>query len=701
MLAMHTTTLLHPAPKPMVRLPRLLLLLGTTGALLISMALSAGMAYAGGIPGGRIGDPVVRAVDIAKPAIVRIITTLGGHITIHITTTNQGTVSATFPQSGGSYPLRLSGSGSFISAHGDLLTADHVVNPPHDASLDAFLYETAAPDIARFVNQRFNLNPPFTANDVIIELETGTFPSTTSYDPATSEVYLSTDYTGPETGTRLRDIPAANHLTVDRIEQQSSFDRKDVAIIHVNMQDTPSIFLGDSSAVEQQDELTILGFPGSGDVTTIPTNLLTSSVNKIFVSSMKTTDSGAPVIQVGGNVEHGDSGGPALDSQGNIVGIVSFGLSIPNTAGATTFLQASNSAKELLQSLNLDIKPGAFQKAWGQAFADYASTSAGHWQLAQQELAKIAASYPAFNAIGPYLTYAQDQAKHEPKSTRTQPGPDYTWVWFVLGGALLVLLGIILLVVVVRRQGRKSVASVSIGTPSAVATPWAPTYAPPFMPAAPGEQMGAWRMGAEAPAIPTFAVAASTPTPVSPLSNRTADFGVWPGMPSAPSMSPPAASTSNGTTPAQTSPQGDGMAPFGAPSAPNGSAPAQDRSLEDRTIPFSAPSVPNGSSPGQASLPGEWMPRFGVVPYEQSEAPPPVRSEFQTPIYGLPSYPPGAGYGSQPPQPMLPPSGGMPWGTSPTPVPEKSSLWPCRHMNLPSALYCNTCGRAAPPPLLY
>src|SRR5437016_9048079 len=86
-------------------------------------------AYADGIPGGNVADPVVRAVDIAKPAVVRIITTIPGHLTVHFSNGQN----VTFPQNAsGGYPLQLSGSGTFISAHGDILTADHVVNPPKD-----------------------------------------------------------------------------------------------------------------------------------------------------------------------------------------------------------------------------------------------------------------------------------------------------------------------------------------------------------------------------------------------------------------------------------------------------------------------------------------------------------------------------------------------------------------------------------------
>src|SRR5258707_7313518 len=87
-------------------------------------------AYASG-PGGNVSDPVVRAVDIAKPAVVRVITQVVGQLTV--TLTGQSVTFPLTPQSGyNGYPLGFSGTGSFISAHGDLLTADHVINPVQD-----------------------------------------------------------------------------------------------------------------------------------------------------------------------------------------------------------------------------------------------------------------------------------------------------------------------------------------------------------------------------------------------------------------------------------------------------------------------------------------------------------------------------------------------------------------------------------------
>lgn len=253
-------------------LSRLLLVCGLVCLFIIGTIQTTTMtAFASGKPGGNVADPVVRAVDIAEPSAVRIITTLGGHLTVHFSQTS----SATFPQgTGNSYPLQLSGSGTFISAHGDILTADHVINPPHDQSLSQYLDDTAAKDVATYINLNAKPGSQVAADQVDQELKSGQLAATPSYDPATSEVFLNTSYTGPLSAPDFSSLPFQIHAAVDRIKKESSFNEKDVAIIHVGLNDMPSVQLDDSGNVHQQDQLTIIGFPGSGDVSSRPTDFL-------------------------------------------------------------------------------------------------------------------------------------------------------------------------------------------------------------------------------------------------------------------------------------------------------------------------------------------------------------------------------------------------------------------------------------------
>jgi serine protease Do len=439
------------------------------------------------IPGGNVSDPTVRAVDIAKPAVVRIWTDVPGHLTVHFPPTTD----VSFPQkSNDNYPLAFTDTGTFISSQGDVLTADHVVQPSKKEVLDPALYSVAAQDVANYMNQNAQAgSTPVSTNDVMQQLTSGQIPSSTAYDPPTIRVYLSTDYVGTFKASDLKSVPSNLMATVDTIKAQSSPDQQDLAIVHVPMTDTPSVALGNSDNVQQQDQLTVIGFPGNADVSQKPQDFLASSISSVYVSSKKTSNSGAPLLQIGGNIDRGDNGAPALNRQGEVVGIVSFGLSTASN-NSTIFLQTSGSARDLAQSINLDTNPGSFQKQWSQAFADYAATTPGHWHKAAQEFTQLAQSYPQFQAVQPLLTYARTQAETESTSTvsatptqvhNTPPvahtsvlAPWQAWAIIIGSVVLLLVLAVSLFAVTRRKRERKTMSTPKVAgskNASAIAVP--------------------------------------------------------------------------------------------------------------------------------------------------------------------------------------------------------------------------------------
>jgi hypothetical protein len=216
-----------------------------------------------------------------------------------------------------------------------------------------------------------------------------------------------------------------------------------------------------------------------------------------------------------------------------VVGIVSFALT---STGGTSFLQASNSARALVQQLGLDTKPGPFQKAWSQAFNDYGSTNAGHWHKAAQEFQQLANNYPQFKGIMPYLQYAQKQAATEkqqvtPVTQTTSSKSFLTSYWPILAAGAVLVLGLLLFgVVIIQRRGAKPVLATS------------------------GQRYEASSNGNGAMA-----------NPFAP--NPTGNQSYF--MPFAQANQPPNTSTTFGAPSASNAPSWTTPTAFGAPSAPN------------------------------------------------------------------------------------------------------------------------------------
>lgn len=385
------------------------------------LAIGMPVAYASG-PGGDVTNPSVLAVDIAKPAIVRIITQVVGQLTVKFSNGQ----SVTFPQAPengvNGYPVALSGSGAFISGQGDILTADHVINPVVDdrQAVDQELYTEAAQDVTNYINQNLHPTQQATADGVTQELTSGQLQSSSQYQKPSSQILLSTDFSGPLNGVTLRDLPPSQIANVDKIEAESITSQADTAIIHANgMNDMPMLQVGDSTAVHQLDQLTVLGYPGIADIGGDSANdFLTSTIVTVSVSALKVdANSGAPLIQIDGNIQHGNSGGPALNSSGQIVGIVSRGVE----GTPTSYLEASSSAKQLMQKAHVNTTPSALEQAWSKAMDDYASTVPGHWHQSMREFQQISTQYSQFKAVNQYLQYATQQAKSE-KQTQEAPG---------------------------------------------------------------------------------------------------------------------------------------------------------------------------------------------------------------------------------------------------------------------------------------
>jgi S1-C subfamily serine protease len=469
-------------------------LVGLLGTLLLSLLMVVPVAAQGRPPGGNFSDPAIRAVDIAEPAIVRVATLYQGSITFLLCGRTD-----TLPA--GSKPLTIAGlgTGAFISSNGDILTADHVVNADK-SELDVAMFQILATDIANLLNANascLNLAGTVTPDQISYQtIVNAGIPFTTSYSVPQFMAWLNTSYTGPDTSGAanstdpLSALMQAKHMTATLVGY-SQFTQNDVAVIHVDMTDTPSVPLGNSDNVAVEDHLTSIGFPGNGDAshpdaTFDTTDLVTPTVDSLDVVAIKSSDNGSSLIQASGALEHGDSGGPALDANGNIVGIISY--SGTDTPIGSFFLRSSNSARMLLASSGIDTRPGTFETMWRQAFLDYASTSNGHWHTAASELDALSTRYPDFRGVLPFKNYA-DQAE---QTEIALDGLGSNLVALISLVTALIALIVLLVILLFMRRGRRrrqsrqlpAVAAVPATFPGAYGPagypgPYPPGYGPP------------------------------------------------------------------------------------------------------------------------------------------------------------------------------------------------------------------------------
>lgn len=277
--------------------------------------------------------------------------------------------------------------------------------------------------------------------------------------------------------TAIANIPEAENSGYIRAEVKdfSSRDQRDIAILRI----TPStgralssVLLGDSSMVKIGDQLSSIGYPYTADYG--QSNPLDPSVFPASISGKRSLN-GVEVLQVSGYAEGGSSGGPVIDKEGKVIGLVSAG-----TDNMLNILRTSNDIKSILSSEN---KLGQVDSEWRTGLAMFYSNhysealkhfdavlnlSSGH-SLAQEYKAKAQANMGSDVPFVDQTTSAQTSAK-ETVAAATETSKPVTaetsapakakggmstglLIGIIVGGLLLVVLIIVLVIVLTKKKG--------------------------------------------------------------------------------------------------------------------------------------------------------------------------------------------------------------------------------------------------------
>jgi V8-like Glu-specific endopeptidase len=146
----------------------------------------------------------------------------------------------------------------------------------------------------------------------------------------------------------------------------SGWEQRDIALIRIQPQTgraLSSVIVGDSSMVEVQDNLTIIGYPWTSDIG--QENVLNPTITNGNISG-RLMLSGTEVLQIQGNARPGNSGGPVLNTDGQVVGILTM-----LTDETNNYLRPSNDIKEMLNRNGVTNKLGMVDEEFKQGLVMY------------------------------------------------------------------------------------------------------------------------------------------------------------------------------------------------------------------------------------------------------------------------------------------------------------------------------------------
>lgn len=146
----------------------------------------------------------------------------------------------------------------------------------------------------------------------------------------------------------------------------SGWEQRDLALLRIQPQTgraLSSVMIGDSSMVEIQDDLTIIGYPWTSDIG--QTNVLSPTITNGNVSGKRML-AGTEVLQIQGDARPGNSGGPVLSNDGLVVGILTMGTDETNN-----YLRPSNDVMEMLNRNGVSNQLGMVDEEFKQGLVNY------------------------------------------------------------------------------------------------------------------------------------------------------------------------------------------------------------------------------------------------------------------------------------------------------------------------------------------
>jgi S1-C subfamily serine protease len=449
------------------------------------VACAVGIAVAALRPAAAApASPQQQIAMIAKPSVMRV---LGAYV-------------GTFATPAGRFQESIGGSGTgfFITADGYIATNAHVVASINDG--DAKAEDALKRALFGELDKKFGAQL-----QKLSRAQLGDFINGIKLVELKKLAYVV--------------LPNGDHLNYEIKQFGAAGTGRDCALLKVKTENAPSLPIGDSSRSQVEDSIVVLGYPGVADFEGLldEKSQLEASVTDGAISSLKRAASGEPILQISAPITHGNSGGPAIDHHGSVIGLATFGNQ--GEVQGFNFLVASATLMELVKAAQLDLKPSPTSEAWRAGLTHYWNDE---YTEAIARFDEVDTAFPAHSEARNLIRLSH-QAQKDGKEKQTGVGAGVAAALIIGGFAAI---GAALLIA--RRSRRPA------------APPGAPGYAAPGMPggpAAPPPYAGSPSPATPRPQLPMYGRIPSASTPQSPVPAAPAMYGrVAPGSQAVPQI---------------------------------------------------------------------------------------------------------------------------------------------------------------------
>ncbi|MBI2338639.1 trypsin-like peptidase domain-containing protein [Candidatus Daviesbacteria bacterium] len=176
----------------------------------------------------------------------------------------------------------------------------------------------------------------------------------------------------------LLDFNYPNRYSYDAIINKKYPEISDVALLQIKTSEKilfPALELGTIDNLREGSDIVVIGYPalvegGQNPQATISYKTSTKpTVTRGIVSALKQDTSGKSIIQTDASIDRGNSGGPAFDQKGQVIGIATF--LVTSQSGNFNFLRDVAELKQLMAKNNIQNQQGDLSSAWREGLNSF------------------------------------------------------------------------------------------------------------------------------------------------------------------------------------------------------------------------------------------------------------------------------------------------------------------------------------------
>lgn len=219
------------------------------------------------------------------------------------------------------------------------------------------------------------------------------------------------------------DVIAYNYRAIDGANT-GAFTASDVAIIKIDGSGYPSTRLGSISSLTQGSGLSIIGYPGAASTNPlVESNESRTTLTSGKVSSIKSAaGSSSQLIETDATIGHGNSGGPAFNDSGEVVGIATYTIDGSGEGnGVFNYVRDIADLSSLAADNKVDLSTiSQTQTLWEEGVASFYKAK---YSSAVAQFSEVKKLYPQHPKVGQLSELASQKiaAGEEAKSVVTAP----------------------------------------------------------------------------------------------------------------------------------------------------------------------------------------------------------------------------------------------------------------------------------------